>query len=207
MYFLGLDYIISSTLWLIAISIFIFAFRKQIKKLFYKRASLDLFISRLKSYLEKTHPYIKFDFTIIETSQTEENPELRKQIIVDEILYQFKSIELDKDKYPRSTPKELQWSGYVFNCEPNKDKLPPDWIQRKNALYVRDKKKCFRCGTQVDLKSLQPKLIRSLKDGGKYHLENMIPLCFDCMKITSDDPKKSSFLHIQDTLYDIVKNS
>lgn len=207
MYFLGTDYIISSLLWILTVFVFAFTFRKQIKKLFYKQTSLDLFVSKLKIYLEKTYPDIKFDYTIIETSNIEENPELRKYMIADEMLDQYKRIEIDTSKYPKSTPKELQWSSYVFNSEPNKDKLPPDWMQRKNALFVREKKKCFRCSTYVDLDTLQPKLIRSLEDGGKYYLENMIPLCSDCLKITSDNPKKSSFLNIKDILYEIVETS
>ena len=87
-----------------------------------------------------------------------------------------------------------------------KNKLPTDWIQRKNALFLRDNRKCFRCSTYIDMNTMYPKLLRSLKDGGKYHLENLIPLCSDCDKLLSDDPKKQSFLNIKDNLYEIAES-
>jgi len=207
MYFLGTDYIISSLVWLIAIFAFVFTFRKHIMKLFYPKTTLDLFISKLKTYLLKTYPDIKFDYEIISASTTEKNPELRKYMIADDVIDQFKRIPIDTTRYPKNTPKNLQWSSYIFNSEPNKDKLPKDWIQRKNALFVRENRKCFRCSTYIDMNSLQVKLIRSLNDGGKYYLENLIPLCSDCDKLLSDNPKKSSFLNIKDKLYEIVESS
>jgi len=208
MYFLGTDYIVSSLLWLTLVAIFVFTFRKPIMKLLYKKATLDLFISKLKIYLEKTYPDIKFDYSIVDHSKSEPNPELRKYSIVDNIIDQFKRIELNTSKYPKNTPKELHWGSYMFNCEPNKDKLPKDWMQRKNALFVRDHRKCFRCSTYVDIHTMHPKMIRSLKDGGKYYLENLIPLCSDCDKLLSDDNKKKhGFLNIKDKLYQIVESS
>jgi hypothetical protein len=207
MYFLGTDYIVSSLLWLFVIFTFVFTFRKHIIKLFYPKATLDLFISKLKTYLTKTYPTIKFDYTIIQVSTSEKNSELRKYMIADDMIDQFKRIKIDQSRYPKTTPKELQWSSYIFNCEPNKDKLPKDWMQRKNALFVRENKKCFRCSTYVDLTTIYPKLVRPLKDGGKYYLENMIPLCGDCDKLLSDNPKKSSFLNIKDRVYEIVENN
>ena len=207
MYFLGTDYIISSLIWLFLIFSFVFTFRKQIMKFFYPETTLDLFISKLKTYLKKTYPNIKFDFTIIELSKNEKNPELRKYMIADDMIDQYKRLKIDKSKYPETTSKKLQWSSYIFNCEPNKDKLPTDWAQRKNALCLRDNRKCFRCTTSLDISTMYPKMIRPLKEGGKYYLENLIPLCSDCDKILSDNPKKSSFLNIKDTLYEIVESS
>lgn len=207
MYFLGTDYIVSSLIWLTIIFSVVFTFRKQIIKLFYAQTSLDPFISKVKAFTEKKYPDIKFDYTIIEISSNEKNPELRKYIIADDIIDQFHRLTIDESKYPKTTAKELQWNSYIFNCEPNKDKLPTDWMQRKNALFLRDNRKCFRCSTYVDMNSLHPKMIRSLKDGGKYYLENLIPLCADCDKLLSDNPKKSSFLHIKDSLYEIVEKN
>jgi len=207
MYFLGTDYIVSSLLWLLAVFAFVFTFRKQIMKLFYPKISLDLFISKVKTLIEKKYPDIKFDYTIIDLSSRETNPELRKYMIVDDMIDQFKRIQIDESKYHKTTAKELQWSSYIFNCEPNKDKLPTDWMQRKNALFLREHRKCFRCSTYIDITTLHPKMIRSLKDGGKYYLENLIPLCPDCDKLESDNPKKSSFLNIKDTLYEIVEKN
>jgi len=208
MFYLGTDYIISSLLWLTVVGIFIFTFRKQIMKLFYKEASLDLFLSKLKIYLEKKYPDIKFDYSIVSQMKDEPNPELKKYAIADNMIDQFKQLQIAPSKYPKNTPKELQWSNYLFNCEPNKNKLPNDWMQRKNALFVRDHRKCIRCSTYVDVNSMHPKMIRSLEDGGKYYLENLIPLCVDCDKLLSDDiKKKNGFLNIKDKLYQIVENS
>lgn len=208
MFSLGTDFIVSSLLWLLGISIFVYTFRKPIMRLIYKKTSLDLFLTRLRSYLEKTYPDIKFDYSIIHESQSEPNPEARKYMIADNMVDQFQKIQIDTSKYPKNTPKDLQWSSYLFNCEPNKDKLPKDWIQRKNALAIRDHRKCFRCSKQIDIKTIYPKMIRPLEDGGKYYLENLIPLCIDCDKLLSDDPKKKTgFLTIKDKLYEIVKDS
>lgn len=207
MYFLGNDFIISSLLWLLCVGVFVFTFRKQIMKLFYKKTSLTLFISKLKIYLDKKYPDITFDYSIIEESSLENNPDVRKYLIADNIINQFQSIQIDTSKYPRSTPKNLQWSSYVFNSEPHKKKLPKDWLQRKNALCLRENRKCFRCSTAISIKNLHPKLILPIEEGGNYYLENMIPLCADCDKILSQDKKKSSYLSIQDEIYDIVTQS
>jgi 5-methylcytosine-specific restriction endonuclease McrA len=207
MNFLGIDYIISSLLWLLVMGAFVFTFRKPIMKLLYKKTSVNLFTSKLKNYLEKTYPDIKFDYTIIDESESESNPDVRKYSIADEMIEQFKRVTIDETQYPKNTPKELQWSSYLFNCEPNKDKLPPDWVQRKNALCLRDNRKCFRCSKHIDINSSYPKMIRSLEDGGKYYLENLIPLCSDCDKLLSNNPKKSTFLNIKDSLYEIAENS
>ena len=207
MYFLGTDYIISSLLWLLAIFAFAFTFRKHIMKLFYTPVTLDLFTSKLKTFMKKNYPDIKIDYSIIEVSETEENPELRKYMIADEMIEQFNKIELNKNRYPKTTAKELQWGSYIFNSEPNKDKLPTDWIKRKNALCVRENMKCFRCSTHIDMNNIYPKMIIPLKDGGKYYLENLIPLCSDCDKIVNNNSQKASFLNIKDSIYDIVENT
>jgi len=50
-------------------------------------------------------------------------------------------------------------------------------------------------------------MIRSLEDGGKYYLENLIPVCKDCEKILSKNSKKMKYLNIKDDLYSLVKNN
>ena len=207
MFYLGYDFIVSSLIWLSLIAAFVFTFRKQILAFFYKDTSFNVFTSNLKIYLEKTYPNIKFDYSIIETSKSEPNPEVRKYLIADNIITQYQRIQLDKSKFPKSTPQKLLWSGYVFNCEPNKNKLPNDWAKRKNALFLRDKKRCFRCSKYIDINSMKIYMIKSLEDGGKYYLENLLPVCSDCEKILSKDPKKSGNLEIKDRLYDIVEKS
>ncbi len=207
MHFLGLDYIISSIVWLSVIFALVFTFKEHIKKLFYPKTSLDLFVSKLKHYLQETYPLIKFDLSIIETSKTEQNPDIRKYTITENILNQYKKLKLDPNKFPQSTPTSLRWDSYIFNCEPNKDKLPPDWAKRKNALIIRDHKKCLRCSKTVTLNTIELHLIRPIQEGGKYYLENLISVCKDCEKILSNDPKKMANLNIKDDLDSIVQKT
>jgi 5-methylcytosine-specific restriction endonuclease McrA len=80
-------------------------------------------------------------------------------------------------------------------------------MQRKNALLIRDNKKCFRCSKHIDINHTNIYMIRSLKDGGKYYLENLIPVCKDCEKILSKNSKKMNYLDIKENLYNLVKNN
>lgn len=207
MYFLGTDYVVSSIVWLTIIFSLVFTFRKPIMQLLYPQTSLDLFIAKLKHYLKENYPERKFDLSIIEASKIEKNPDARKYIIIGDILEQYKKIKLDKNSFPQSTPTSLRWDGYVFNCEPDRDKLPPDWVKRKNALIIRDHKKCIRCSKKVTLSTISIHLIRPISNGGKYYLENLISVCKDCEKILSNDPKKIANLHIKDDLDNIVEQS
>ncbi len=207
MYFLGTDYIISSLLWLSAISIFVFTVKKIIIKQLYPKTTLDLFLSKLKVFLDKTYPDFKFDLSIVEQTKSIEDPNQRKYTIIDEVFTQYKNIKLDKSKYPQSTSQSLQWNSYVFNCEPNKDKLPSDWVKRKNALIIRDHKKCIRCSKNVTIDNMKIYMIKSIKNGGKYNLENLLPVCKDCEKILNNETKKFSQLNIKDTLNLIVQES
>lgn len=199
---LGWDFVFSSSLWLSIIFSLIFIFREPIKKLIYGKRGFNLFLSKLKTYLEKTYPDIKFDYSIIEKSKNESNPDTRVYLIVDDIIDQYMKLELKKEKFPKPITKDLQWGSYTFNCEPNRDKLPKDWMQRKNALLLRDNKKCFRCSKKVDINSVQVHMIRSLNEGGKYYLENLLPVCKDCEKILTNKVKN---LDIKDALNDIAK--
>jgi len=201
MHFLGLDYIISSILWLLAIAAFVFTFRKHIVKMFYKKTTLDLFISKLKTYFSKTYPDIKFDYSIIDHSKSEKNPELRKSIITTNLLNQYKKLIFDSSKYPTSTPSSLHnWSSYVFHCEPNKEKLPSDWGQRKNAILTRDKAKCLRCSKHITISTVVAHMIKPLENGGKYHLENLVSVCKDCEILITNNQKRLSQL---DIIYDL----
>jgi hypothetical protein len=205
MAFLGLDFIISSLIWMIVIFVSVILFRKQIKKFFYKEVSFDIFNNNLIIYLNDTYPSIVFDFLIMQTSQSEPNPNTRKYLIVDNIITQYMKLELNKNNYPSGTEQSLQWGSYIFNSEPNKNKLPSDWVQRKNALLTRDHQKCFRCSKSININLTQIHMIRSLENGGKYFLENLIPVCYDCKKILDKDTKKLKHLDIKENLYDFVK--
>ncbi len=207
MAYLGFDFIISSLIWLFLVFIFVFIFRKQILAFFYKQTSFDLFISKLKHYLENTYPDINFNYDIIESSKIEQNPQTRKYLIISNIINQYLNIQLDTTKYPTGMPDNLHWSGYAFNSVPNRNKLPSDWLQRKNALLIRDNKKCFRCSKQLDINSINVYMIRPLESDGKYFLENLLSVCKDCEKILSGDPKKMNYLDIKENLNEIVKDT
>lgn len=207
MFYLGTDYVISSTIWLTVIGIFVFAFRKKIFKRFYEDESLETFIEKLTIYLKKTYPNIKFNLSIIRLSESEPNPDTRKYMIISDIFNQFSNLKLDKNKLPTLTPQSMQWQGYVFNCEPNKNKLPPDWGKRKNALLQRDGKRCIRCSRKLEVHSTEVHMIRSLNEGGKYYLENLIPVCKDCKKILENDPTKKTGFIIKAELEDIIESS
>ena len=207
MYFLGLDFIISSIIWISVVMVFAFVFRKQLTSFFYKNNSFDIFISKLKIFLEKNYPEIEFDYSIIKQSKSEQNYDARKYIIVSDIIDQFTKIKIDSNKLPNATTQNLQWGSYIFNSEPNKNKLPSDWAQRKNALLIRDNKKCIRCSKHIDMSSIEIYMIRSLLKGGKYFLENLLPVCKDCDKILSKDSKNMNHLDIKNDLNDIVQNS
>jgi len=200
--FLGLDFIVSSLIWLLVVILFVFIFRKHLKKFFYKDVYFDVFYKNLKDFLVENYPQTEFNFSIIETSKSEPNPNARKYLILDDIINQYISLKLDSSKYPKTSPQNLQWSSYIFNSEPNRDKLPTDWVQRKNALLIRDEKRCFRCSTKIDLNTIQIHMIRTLENGGKYFLENLIPICKDCDKIVN---KKIKHLDIKENLYTLVK--
>ena len=204
MAFLGLNFIISSLIWLFIISVFIFVFKKHFKQFFYKDISFTVFYKDLKSFLKQNYPEIEFDFSIIETSKSEPNPNARKYLILDNIINQYCYLKLDSSKYPSSSSHSLQWSSYIFNSKPNRKKLPVDWVQRKNALLIRDEKKCFRCSTQINLNTIHIHMIRPLENGGKYFLENLIPLCKDCDRILN---KKVKYLDIKENLYNLVKGN
>lgn len=209
MYFLGWDYVISSILLLSVTGYFVFKYREKLfKKFYHKETSFDLFISKIRIYLEKNYPDIKYDLSIIKHTKSEKNPELRKSIITTNIVDQYKMLKLNPSKFPESTPSELHnWSSYVFNCEPNKDKLPSDWGQRKNALLLRDKSKCIRCSKNLTINSVSIHMIRSLEDGGKYFLENLLPVCKDCEIILTNNTKKLTQLDIIHDLNEIANKS
>lgn len=204
MYFLGWDFIILSLLLLGTIFTLLYIFREQIKQFVYGKSKFDGFSYKIKSYLETTYPEIKFEYSIFEESKKEPNPTTRKYLVIDNILNQFLKIQLNKENLPKPISKELQWGSYTFNCEPNRDKLPKDWEQRKNALLIRDNKKCFRCSKKLTISTIQIYMLRPISEGGKYFLENLIPVCRDCNKILN---KKENYLDIKDELNHIVETS
>jgi hypothetical protein len=207
MYFLGTDYVVSSILWLVAIGFFVYTVKDPVLRYFNNKGNFQEFENDIKQYLKETYPDVKFDYTIIDTTKNEPSEELRKNMIIDDIVTQFKKLTLNKSKFPKATNAAKLWSSYTFNCEPNKNKLPPDMPQRINALLTREKQKCFRCSKKLKISTAHFYMLVGLEKGGKYQLENLVSICIDCKKILNNDPSKTGALKIQDDLYEILEDS
>jgi len=207
MYFLGADYIVSSFLWLLGIGMFIYTVREPIMRYFNNKGNFQEFENDIKEYLYVTYPKISFDYTVIDSTKQEPSEDLRKNMVVDNIIDQFKKISLDKSRYPKATNAGKLWSSYTFNCEPNKNKVPSDMPQRINELLTREHQQCFRCSKKLKISSAHFYMLIALQNGGRYQLENLVPVCIDCKKILSNDPNKLNSLKIKEDLYDILEDS
>jgi hypothetical protein len=205
--FLGADFSISSTLWLIAVFTFMFAFRKKIFPFLYKDADMDKFLNELDAYLKKTYPKIKFDYKFLNTLEDEPNPDAKKYALIDNIINQYITLSF-KPPAQKSVPTNLLWSSYAFDSKPNGDKLPQDWLKRKNVVYERDEKTCQRCSKEIHIKDADLFLIKPIDKNGNYYLENLILVCTDCAKIEKnklDQNVNVKYLQIKENLYSIVK--
>jgi hypothetical protein len=205
--YLGADFSISSTLWLIAVFTFMFAFRKKIFPFLYKDTDMDKFLIELKEYLKKTYPKIKFDYQFLDTLVNEPNPDAKKYALIDNIINQYISLQFNPPSQ-KSVPTNLLWSSYAFDSKPNGDKLPEDWLKRKNVIYDRDYKTCQRCSKEIHIKDADLFLIKPLNKNGNYYLENLILVCTDCAKIEKnkiDSNVSVKYLQIKENLYSIVK--
>ena len=205
--YLGIDFSIFSTLWLIGVFVFIFSFRKKIFRFLYKDADMEKFLFKLKSYLKETYPKIKFDYDYLDTLNDEPNPDAKKYALIDHIINQYVTYKFNPS-VQKSVPANLLWTSYVFDSKPNKDKLPKDWLKRKTVVFERDNKTCQRCSKKTDIKDSDLYLIKPIKKGGNYYLENLILLCNDCSKIEKhklDSSVNIKYLKIKEKLYSIVK--
>ena len=206
--YLGSDFIYSSTLWLVVIFIFMFTFRKKIFAFYYKDGDLDKFFKRLQIYLKETYPNIEFRYDVLDSLKKEEpNPDAIKYALIDNIINQYISIQLDIKTAPK-VPVDKLWDSYTFNSKPTKTKLPKDWLQRKAVVFQRDNKTCQRCSKKIKITEADLFMITPLDDGGQYYFENLLLLCVDCHKIENSKRDNSSnikYLDIKDKLYDLVK--
>ncbi len=203
MNFLGTDFIFSSIAWIVLIFLLLFIFRKKIFKKFYKNSDFNLFIKHTKDYLKENHSKIKFDYKITEGSSSEPNPTARAYIVIDNLIEQFLNATIDINLSHQPLAQNQLWDGYTFNAKPNGTKLPPDWAKRKNIVLQRDKNICQRCGTHTKVENAHLFLIKSIKNGGQFYVENLIILCNDCHKATTY--KNLKYLNIKDELNSFVK--
>ena len=204
MAFLGLDFIISSTLWLILLFSLLYYFRKKLFKFYYETSNSKSSIENIKQYLKKNHSKIKFNYKILdELLNAEQHQEIQIIEAIDNLVSQFVNYQLDTNSLHKQIAKELLWDSYTFNSKPNGTKLPPDWSQRKVVTAQRDNHICQRCGIKLKAENTQLHIIKPIADGGQYYLENLIILCRDCEKITTKQNIK--YLDIKDKLNSFVK--
>ena len=203
MVFLGLDFIISSLALILVCSYILYIYREQVFRFFYKKNNFNLFIRNIKQYLDVKYPKIKFDFKIVEDSKPEENPQTRCYLVINNLVLQYTNYELDTSNTNLSIQHNQLWNSYTFNSRPSGNKLPDDWAKRKNIAYQRDHGNCQRCGTHTKIETAHLYIVKPIEDGGQYYLENLITLCRDCDKITTNSNLK--YLDIMDKLNSFVK--
>jgi len=207
MNFLGLDFIISSLVWLTIVFTFIFTFRKKIFSFYYKSNDFELFLETLDKKLKEIYPKMNFNFSIANKVENEPNPQAKQYLIIDNIINQYQTKEFNPAK-KTTVPTNKLWASYVLESKPNKDKLPCDWLKRKAVIYERDEKVCQRCSKNISLNNSTIFMINPLENKGQYYLENLILLCLDCEKIENQkryDSKNIKYLDIKDELYSLVK--
>jgi len=207
MSFLGIDFIILSSLWLTLVFAFMFIFRKKLFSFYYKSNDFELFILTLKKYLRKTYPNFNFNFSYVEKLKNEPNPQAKQYALIDNIINQYQTKKFNTNK-TSTVPNSKLWPSYVLNSKPCKNKLPEDWIKRKALVYQRDNKTCKRCSKTIAIKDSSIFMINSLTNNGHYYIENLILFCLDCEKIETqkrDETKTIKHLDIKNELYSLVK--
>jgi len=197
---LGIDFIIYSLLASSSV-IPLYIYRKKVFKFLYKPSDFEEFIAEVKKYLNISHPVIKFSYSIVENTKEEENPKTRQILIVENLLNQFCEYEMFISTQ-HSVEKSLLWQTYEIDSLPKKDKLPKDWLRRKDTAWKRDHCKCKRCGSKIKMNDTQIYILKEIENGGTYHFENLLTTCNDCYRIlnSEDIGKISKSLHITDTL-------
>ncbi len=203
MAFLGNDFIISSTILIVVIFSLLYIFRKRIFKFYYKETDFDLFIRQIKRYLQENHPKINFNYKILISSLNIENPQTRCYIIIDNLVDQFINAKINTNFIPHSISQNQLWDSYTFNAKPVGTKLPDDWAKRKMVAAQRDNNICQRCGKHTKPETTYLFLLKSIKDGGQFYLENLIIICRDCHRVTTK--KDLKYLDIKDELNAFVK--
>lgn len=202
---LGANSLIIASL-LIACLILLYIYREKIFSVKYKNNDeFSLFLKDLEFYMQKNHPKINLEYSIVEKTKNELNITIRETLVVEDIIKQFFNFNYLK-KSQDSIPKEKLWVNYEEKSTSN-SKYPSDWSLRKEASWKRDNKCCNRCGNTIELKDSHTNFVKEIKNGGGYNLENIITLCMDCNKIlNSTNPKNTiSSLLLSDKLMSFVK--
>jgi len=203
---LGFDFVIYSLISLSAL-IPLYVYRDKIFKFLYKSSNFESFLTELKKLLISNHPFIPFDFLIVEKTKNENNPKTRQVLVIEDILSQFAEFEM-LITTQSTVEKEFLWQTYENDSLPKKDKLPKDWLRRKDITWKRDKCQCTRCGLKTSLNDAQLYILKDIENGGTYHFENLLSVCNDCYRILNTDNlgKTMKYLNITETLMNKVTN-
>jgi 5-methylcytosine-specific restriction endonuclease McrA len=207
--YLGADFSISSFILIVGVVSLLFTFRRQIFFFIYKETDMELFLRQLDEKLKTTYPKLKFDFKYLEKIQDEPNPDAKKYALIDNIINQYEALEFRPKSSNKAISPNMLWSSYAFNSKNVKNRLPEDWLLRKNAVYERDEKTCQKCSKKMQVKDSDILFIKPLEKGGDFYLENMILVCNDCAKIEKyklDKTQPIKFLEIRKDLYKLVKD-
>ena len=176
---------------------------EEIKEL--KLDKFQLFLDLVNSYLKREYPNINFDLSLYENNEEEDNLKVQKAMLIDEVIRQFADFKWEK-RTQKSVKKDLIWSGYGINSQPNK-KIPQDFLRRKELVFFREQGTCNRCGNVMDkIQKSSIILAQESDENGGYNIENLILLCSSCYNLTQNQDKSFSEipLRIRDDLYDLI---
>lgn len=190
---------------LIACLIPLYIYRQKVFPFAYKTGPLEFFIQDLKSHMQKHHPKMIFDYSIIEKTKNEKDIRVRETLIVENIISQFYYYSYEKNTQ-KGIPREKLWTNYEEKSFSN-PKTPNDWQERRELAWMRDENKCNRCGTQIKLDDVFTTFAKDIAKGGGYNFENIIILCSDCNKVLNTKNPKNTIasLNLNDQLMKYVK--
>ena len=176
---------------------------EEIKEL--KLDKFQLFLDLVNSYLKREYPNITFDLSLYENNEEQDNLKIQKAMLIHEVIRQFADFKWEK-RTQKSVKKDLIWSGYGINSQPNK-KIPQDFLRRKELVFFREQGTCNRCGNVMDkIQKSSIILAQESDENGGYNVENLILLCSSCYNLTQNQDKSFSEipLRIRDDLYDLI---
>ena len=193
-----------SAIVLLTIAGIIFFFKNKITigTFSYANTDLDFLIKEIQIYIKNTYPNIVFDYQKIEKIKHDHQIIAKDILIIEEIVTQFATQECDITPKQYANKEQL-WSGYDALSVPLKDKLPKDFMKRKELAFQLYHGRCARCGQKLDIQNAITFLIKKLENGGTYRFENIAVLCSDCNKIlttANETSKIISSLHMYDYL-------
>lgn len=180
----------------------IYFYREYLFKKFYQRSGVQAMIMDIKIYLSNNYSKISFNYDIVNQSAIIKDLKTREAAIIEDLVLQFARYEYNT-KTQQVIPKENLWVTYEQNCKPANKKAPSDLSKRKEVALRRNKSKCDRCGTPLNLKLANILFVKPLVKGGTYSLENITVVCSDCQRlISNNDPEKIALdLQISENLF------